>query len=249
MVGEQMKKSINNFIYYLKFALKFDKGILIGLSLQTVIDSVSPFIYILFPKFIVDALVSQDITKTFIMIATFIAAIIVDRLLKLCSQVFIQMSFNLCDIKDGYYYTKYYLKIDHQYLEDNETRNLQQNLATDMRVAFFLRHIANFITALIQLCTCIYIITTLNPIVTLIVTVVVISNFIIDKTCKKYDFDFRPANARFLRMSDYIFQSMVNFDNAKEVRINKLNRLFTNKFNEALKEYSQQKRKIITKKR
>ena len=216
--------------------------------IQIFLNTVEPFIYLIFPKFIIDELVVEtNWYRILWIVGLFIVCIIIMRVLQFAFGTFINMSINRSDVKNSTDYAKQFLNMDFSQLEDEKVRDLQQKVSTNMRENIFVEVLTGFTTSFFKMIGYSYILSTLDPIILVVVFITVIINYCLNRKSSKDEYNFQPILARFTRFFDYLFLIMTNFDYAKEVRINKIDCILNNKFESTIDDFNKQNKRYLIK--
>lgn len=107
--------------------------------------------------------------------------------------------------------------------------------------------VSNLLTSLFKLIGFSYIITMLDPIVLIFILGIIIINYFLNKRQSKINYKYQPILAKHTRIFDYLYNTMTNFDYAKEVRVNKANKILSKKFRNAISKYSSDNKKFLSK--
>ena len=94
------------------------------------------------------------------------------------------------------------------------------------------------LTSLFRLLGYSYLIFSLHPLVLLLVAAVVAANYVLSLRREKNQYEFQKNIASNTRKFDYLFHTMIDFRFAKEVRINRVSRWLSGKFEEVLSQYA-----------
>ncbi len=143
---------IKNMIFLFKYSWSISKKSFATAILEIVFDTINPFIYLIFPKLIVDELTGDKNWDTVLLyISAFIGCIIVFNGLKIALNLFINMTTNSCDVKTGIFYARHFLDMDYDRLEDGKIRDLQRKVSSNVRINIFIETLTNFLTGLFKL--------------------------------------------------------------------------------------------------
>lgn len=239
---------IENIRFLFKYSWDIDKQRFAAAGINIVFNTVEPFIYLVFPKFIIDELVGQrNWNKVLLLISLFIGSILIFRALRIIFNIFINLSINRSNVKNGISYSRHFLKMDYEKLEDAKIRDLQQQVSSNVRENSFLESAEGFLTSLFTLAGYAYIIITLEPIVLAIVMIILLFHYFINKKISKNSYEYQPVLARFTRIFDYLFDTMTTFDFAKEVRINKADNILKKKFDNTVYQFHIENNKYLRK--
>ena len=239
---------IKNMIFLFKHSWYMSKRSFIVAIIDIVLGTVNPFIYLIFPKLIVDELTgNKDWNTVLFYIGAFIGCIVILNILKIALNIFTNMTVNRCDVKTGIFYARHFLNMDYDKLEDGAIRDLQGKVSSHVRVNIFIDTITNFLTALFKLIGFSYIIVMLHPVVLILILVVTVIHYFINKKSSKDNYEFQSVIAKYSRKFDYLFSVMTLFDFAKEVRVNKVDTTLKNKFERTHQQFDNVHKKLLTK--
>lgn len=239
---------IKNMIFLFKYSWSISKKSFATAILEIVFDTINPFIYLIFPKLIVDELTGDKNWNTVLLyISAFIGCIIVFNGLKIALNLFINMTTNSCDVKTGIFYARHFLDMDYDRLEDGKIRDLQRKVSSNVRINIFIETLTNFLTGLFKLIGFSYIIIMLHPLVLILILVVVVINYFINKRVSNDNYEFQSVSAKYSRIFDYLFSVMTWFDFAKEVRVNKADTILKNKFDDTQRQFGIVYKKLLIK--
>ena len=211
-----------NIIFMIKGAWKYCKSRYFYAVIDIVISTITPFIYLILPKFIIDEVAGErrwNVITKYIMILLIITVI-----LKFITWVFTYFQ-NLSTSKgrrmNSLIFVDNFLKMDYKNLEDSKIQDLCMKNGNNINfVAFVDETVVGFFTSLLQLIGYSYIIMQLNPLIILIILVIIKFNSMIADKNSKINFEFEPVIAKFSRKYQYLFNLMIGFDYGKEIRIN-----------------------------
>lgn len=236
---KRIRTVLKNILFLFKYSWKISKRIFVASGFSAVLEIVEPFILLILPKFIIDELTGLkrwDMVLHYIILLIAISALI--RLLRLGLSVFINMSVNKCDVDTGGNYARHFLFIDYAKLEDGSVRDMQQKVSQNVRPNNIIYEDAReLLINLFRLIGYSYIVFTLHPLVLLVIFGVVILNYFLGMRSEKNQYEFQPRAASAARKFDYLFNTMSDFNFAKEVRINQASNWLSSKFFEILPAY------------
>lgn len=237
---------LNNIIFLFKYSWKISKKRFAGAGIDIVLKVVEPFVNLIFPTLIINELTGDRSWHTVLLyIGIYIGCILMLRLLRLVFNVFINMSINECDVKNGLFYNSHYLQMDYSKLEDENVRDLQQEITSKVQENDFVDCISMLITSFLTLLGFVYIISMLEPIILLFIFIIILINLFINKKLKKNEYEFKSVQAKLNRKFDYLFSAMTTFDYAKEIRVNKVSNVLENKFHRSIIDFENKNKKFI----
>ncbi len=241
-------KFIKNIAFLFRYSFAISKKRILSSVLEIILNSVEPFIYLIFPTFIINELTGTKKWDTVLVyICLFIGCILLLKSIRIIFTVFMNMSVNECDVKNSMYYARFFMKMNYDKLEDEKIRNLQRVVAGYVNENTFIGVITVFFTSLLKLVGFSYIITMLDPIVLIFILIIIIINYFLSKMQSKINYKYQPIVTKYTRVFDYLFEMMTNFDYAKEIRVNNAKEILANKFNNIIDKYSTDYKKNLSK--
>ena len=208
-------------------------------SMSFFLGTIQPFVMLILPKYILDELAGErrmDVTLYYV--GLYAGVIVFFNITTLLLN-----RFNAAQtIKTGHIVdmdnSKKWLYMDYKNLENGQTRDLAKCCIGQVEPqAFFGTTILGFIQNTIQLAGYTYIIMSLHPLVITFILIVMGSNTLIGKKINKIDYEYRPIITRLSRRYSYIFNNMISFEVAKEVRINGASSWLCKKYGAITQEY------------
>lgn len=241
-------KFIKNIGFLFKYSWEISKRRIISAVIEIIMNTIEPFIYLIIPTLIINELTGDRNWDTVLLyICFFIGCIALLRSLRIIFTVFISMSVNRCDVKNSLFYSKHFIKMTYDKLEDEKIRNMQQTVNFNVRENNFILLISNLLTSFFKLIGFSYIITMLDPIVLIFILGLIIKNYFLNKRQSKNNYEYQPTLAKYTRIFDYLFNIMTNFDYAKEIRVNKAKKILINQFNDRIKNYNADYKRFLSK--
>lgn len=230
-----------------KYSWMIYKRIYFAVVIEILLNSIEPFIYLIFPTLIINELTSGQEWNTILSyVSLFIITIAGLHILRLIFQVFVNMSVNRCDVKNGLFYARHFLIMPYNKLEDGKIRDMQQTVSPHVRANNFVYiTISGLVTSLIKLIGFSYIITMLDPLILVFIFIIIIIKYFLNKKLSKNEYKYQPTIAKYTRLFDYLFEAMTNFDYAKEVKVNRANRILSNKFSKTLSNFVNDNKRFL----
>lgn len=115
---------IKNIAFMFKYSWTVSRRIYLTAIIEIVLNSLEPFIYLIFPTLIINELSgSCDWNTVLFYVVLFAGVIIIWRIFRLISEVFVNMSVNRCDVKNGMFYARHFLLMPYDKLEDEKIRD------------------------------------------------------------------------------------------------------------------------------
>ena len=237
---KRIKVTLSNILYMLKLSAKF-APIQYFLALIELIWNVAiPFVDLLFPKFILDELSGEKQWNK--VLFYIILWVIINGLLLFLKTLKWTISapiFNGYHVKERIIYGKINSNMDYSRLENGAVLDEKNRIMNNMSLCSFpYDPVTNFITTVIQLIGYVYIISTLNPLIIAFLLVIIFLGSVVSKKRNKIQYDFQSKISKFQRRFNYLFGAMINYNYAKEVRINKASAWLTQKYGEEAIKYT-----------
>lgn len=199
-----------------------------------------PFVDLLFPKFILDELSGEKQWNK--VLFYIILWVIINGLLLFLKTLKWTISapiFNGYHVKERIIYGKINSNMDYSRLENGAVLDEKNRIMNNMSLCSFpYDPVTNFITTVIQLIGYVYIISTLNPLIIAFLLVIIFLGSVVSKKRNKIQYDFQSKISKFQRRFNYLFGAMINYNYAKEVRINKASAWLTQKYGEEAIKYT-----------
>lgn len=206
---------------------------------------------LILPKFIIDELVGSRSWKNVLKYTVlYIAVFAMCKIIRTIRDNITLYTINRSDVKNGLMYFFDFLHMDYKNFEDNRLRDVSQRISSNIRANTFVFQVfVPTITSILRLAGYTYIIASLNPLLVVLLLAIIGANALLSKKREKINYEFEPKTARFNRMQDYLYSTMIGFDWAKETRINKAERWLHEKYDkitgEFMKEDMKQQKKHL----
>ena len=235
----EINKVLINLGVMFKFSWKVSKSRFFVASVYMIINSVTPFLFLILPKYILDELGGEkrwDVVLKYI--AIFIA---VTAMVKFFDWGFwfLQGKMQLkASLKNDKVYLDLSLYMDYKNMEDSEVKDLGEKVKNNINSLKFVdRIISGFVTEFFQLIGYTYIIAQLHPLIIVAILIIIWFNSKLSQKREKLGYDFQPVIANFTRKYEYIYSSMIGFDSGKDIRINKASEWLKSKYSAETNEY------------
>ncbi len=219
-----MKNILSNYIYFIKETYKHDKKYFIYLFIMILLKSISPFILVIFPKYILNEIFGQSrINIILIYIAAMgLVSITINILInffepKLSNQIQhlrTKLSLNL---------SNYILNMDYEYMEMPEIIDKKQKaiefIYSGVGIDSFTFSAETMISSTIQCIGYIYLLFLINPFIIFIIISLSIINAIFQSKTEKYSYQAEMEIVRPNRRGSYIDYICSDFGFVKEIKI------------------------------
>ncbi|MDD6095492.1 MAG: ABC transporter ATP-binding protein [Clostridia bacterium] len=243
---KRIKLLLNKIRFMFTYSWKMGPANLICAFFQIIIDTAEPFLLLMLPKYIIDALVyGAPWSKVLFHTLLYIGVFALSKITRLIYNSVSAHIVNGCDIKNSLNYFSDYLYMDYQNLESDDLRNTNNRVSTTVRANTFVYEIfVQTITNFLKFIGYSYIIASLHPLLIIFLLGLVLINSLLSKKSEKINYEFEPVTARFSRKQSYLFGTMIGFDWAKEVRINKAEEWLREKHGNVCREYMSENMKL-----
>ena len=220
-----MKKILHifkNIGYMFRYSWSISKSNYLVAIVNIILDTVEPLILLLIPARIIDELVGgrewSVVLRYILMLILTMAAF---KLIRALMNVISNLSYDKCRIKNGFAYAEHFLHMDYENLENGAMRDKQMTLSMHVNAYVFIHQ--NFkvtITSLLQLISYSYIIFTLHPAMIAVILLLIGAFSLVSKIRENTNYKFQPIITKVTRRLNYLFNTMISYDNGKEIRIN-----------------------------
>lgn len=243
---KNIKRKISNFVkilknifFMVKMSWRYCKSRYFYAIIDIAISTLTPFIYLILPKFIIDEVAGEK--RWDIIVKYIIILLIVTVIVKFVTWIFTYFQ-NLSTSKgrrmNSLIFVDHFLKMDYKNLEDSTIQDLCIKNGNNINfVAFVDETVVGFFTNLLQLIGYSYIIIQLNPLIIIAILFIIKFNSMIADKNGKVNFEFEPVIAKFSRRYQYLFNLMIGFDYGKEIRINNAADWLENRYKKETNEY------------
>lgn len=228
--------ALQNIRYIIGDSWAFDKLVFIYFGIYTVLSSISPFVGILFPKFILDQLTGQKDIRTLIMLIAgfFLSSAVIGYFMAYMQAIYyphmIKIRFIYINrISEKCMTTDFKNTEDPKFLNDLETgfRALESN---DKGVEGILHKLFSLGGGFIGFVGYITIVATLSPLVLLYLISNVLISYYFTLSVKRYEHSKKDEVSDNDRRSGYAYNLMYDFSYGKELRIYSLSNWIGNIF-------------------
>lgn len=213
---------LKNVGYMFRYSWSISKSNYLVAVVNIILDTVEPLILLLIPARIIDELVGgrewSVVLRYILMLILTMAAF---KLIRALMNVISNLSYDKCRIKNGFAYAEHFLHMDYENLENGAMRDKQMTLSMHVNAYVFIHQ--NFkvtITSLLQLISYSYIIFTLHPAMIAVILLLIGAFSLVSKIRENTNYKFQPIITKVTRRLNYLFNTMISYDNGKEIRIN-----------------------------
>ncbi len=218
----KIKRFFNNMKFMFKNSWMIARSMYFFIAIRMIINTVQPFVMLIIPKYIIDELSGEcrtDIVVKYIILYAF--ALIFFNLLSLLISHYSQVDNIRLQHKISVFNLEKWLYMDYDNFENGDVRDLYETCVGNVNPCSFVEGtLLGFFTNLFQLAGYTYIIASLHPIIIFFILAIIASNSIITHKSNKLGFEYEPLMTKISRRCRYIFETMIDFDKGKEVRVN-----------------------------
>ncbi|MEF9958767.1 MAG: ABC transporter ATP-binding protein [Niameybacter sp.] len=230
---------MKNIVYILRYAYHIDKKILPLFILQQVIEISSNMVYLFFPKLIVDEIFGEGRLQYILVILIALSIILlVITLMKNFINKIISKSKDAFEKKQEHYFAQHAIKLKYTHIESKEVQDLCERAVRNVNVLEIITSTIGGIGTIGTLLVVVGLITNLNPLLLMVVVMTVFINVLVGTRLKVIAFETGQQTAIYSRRIQYTNKLMLNWEYAKEIRINSLHAFLQEKWNEEYKEYT-----------
>lgn len=143
---------IKNILFLIRYSWGISKRRFAAAGIEMLLDTVEPFVLLVVPKYIIDQLTQGGTWEQILFsIGILIACMVLFRLLRIVLGVFLNMSVNRSDVKDGMSYADHFLRMDYDKLENGKIRDIQMQVSSNVRENIFIGAAQSLLTSLFTL--------------------------------------------------------------------------------------------------
>lgn len=237
-------KLFKNFKFIVSLIWETSPRFLCMKVLSIVVNTVSPFILILFPKYIIDSIINENgFHTTFSIILSMCLCLLVVNALSTYIGTYINKYSGIIQFDLVKLYGRKVMELNYEDLENPSILDMFEKSKTGFDLYGFFDKIVSIISNLFTLIGYSVILFTYNWLMLLIVLLVVAVNLFCNKQKNKYYYKMSEESAPINRKFTYLVNLMLGFDYAKEIKVNNLSTYITEKYDSNLVWF----KKILTK--
>ena len=234
-----IKNILKNIGFLSAFSWKIGKGLYFISIISIVLGTVTPFVYLYFPKFIIDELAGAcrwDVVLKYIF--GFLITVAVIKVISFLFSYFSAQIQRKISLRSMLYFVRQFAWMDYENLENDEIQNLGSKCSEKIDASHFVNGVVvPFFTTAFQLAGYTYIIVQLHPLMVAFLLLIILVNAFISKRNGKLDYEFQTILTKFTRRLNYLYRTMIQFDYGKDVRINETDRLLIHKYEQETGSY------------
>ncbi len=234
------RKIIDNVGYSLQSVWKCNKGLFLLYFFNTFLSKVQPFLFIFFPKVLIDSLsdTKNDFTKIFTIIVVFILAIMVTNFLQRYTYGMTSIRFVTYRLLKKRDLASKTIDIEYQHLEnpailDAYNRAVSACNSWNTGMEGMLRQTSGLIMSAVSTVGFVGILITLDWKLTIALLAISVIYHFVKMKMVKVDIKYREEFSIFFRKSGYFTEIMSNTDFGKDIRLYNLKNFMAQQFKNA----------------
>lgn len=233
-----MKTFFSNMKMMFAYSWRVSKRIFFTTSIEIILNTIEPVFMVILPKYIIDELTigkRWDVTLKYI--ALFVSFIFVVKGLRMALDAFINSTYNIIQSRTGQEYFNDFLTMDYELLEDSNFRDLSDKIRYNVKCANFIgTDMAEFITNLLLFISfSSVILANSNIIILMIIFVPTFIGYFTSIHQEKWKFRMQQPIAKSERKFEYLYTTMVDVENVRDLRVNKMSDLLLSKYDDQMK--------------
>ena len=240
----KISETAKNFAFIITFVAKLYPSYFIAKIISILVNTINPFIFIIFPKFIIDAIVEGtgiDIVFKYIFIMC--GCLLVTTSVNLYLDTYMNKYSGLLQFKIVRFVNEKIMDLNYEDLENPEILNLFEKGKSGFGIETIFSQFVSIASSILSLFGYITILLTFNWMMLIIVLLVVVINLFCNRMKHKYYYQMSEEAAPHNRRFGYIGTLLFDFSYAKEIKINNLSRFMLNKYDDIINSF----KKIFTK--
>lgn len=241
---EVKKELFKNFSFVVKLIWQTSPQFLLVKLLVTLVQTISPFILIVFPKFIVDAIVEQrSWSHVLLLILSMCGCYLFMMIISAFASTYVEKHSDLIQFDLVRTYGKKVMGLNYEDLENPAILDMFEKSKSGFDLYGFFDKVVSVVSNFLSLIGYAVILFTYSWLMLTIVFGVVVINLFCNKQKSKYYYQMREESAPINRKFLYLSNLMLGFDYAKEIKVNQLNNYICDKYDSNLSVFN----KILTK--
>lgn len=218
-----MKKKVENIGYLFNILWKEDKQLFVVLIFDIIITTLARYPFIIFPKYILDALISgYDFKYSIILIIMMVGSELILSLIRNCISRIQKEHSKRLEFQLHTNVTNKTLSMSYEKLLDSDTYDsmyLASDIANGNNFMNLMENIKNLFSNLILLVSMMYLIAQVDLILMILTFIVVIVNTLTDSRIQNRLIKTKKETSKTIRELEYIGKLAWHIDFAKEVRL------------------------------
>lgn len=243
-----MKKNFADMKYVFAYVWKIDKLYLLLRLPSVLLQSLIPFITVIFPAFIVeDVTIYMDYGRVCRHVAYMAILLMVSRILEHILQMLITNRYNLFEYKHAITLGEKIMSVTFPETENPETLNLVEKIKRIGYIEKTFESLFSFLSSIITIVGLLWILSKVNALIIITIFGAVVFNIYFSSKSKKYNYEWQTETAPLRRRNEYLLRLMYGFQYGKEVRVNGLQKYLTEKYDSHSTEYMGILKKVTVK--
>lgn len=225
------KEFMKNFMFVITLVWQTSPKYLFAKIASAIANVVSSFVFVLFPKYIIDSIIEKHQFSHTLNIVFFMCALLVlIYCIKTYTDTYISKYSGIIQFDLVKLYGKKVMELNYDDLENPNIMNMFEKSKTGFDLYGFFDKLMSVATNILSLSGYVIILLTYNWIVLLIVLVVVTINLFCNKGRNKFYYEMNEEAAPINRKFSYLANLMLGFDYAKEIKVNDLSEYVLKKY-------------------
>lgn len=240
-----MKKTLKSMYFMLKYAWSLDKLYLLLRIPITLVSSLRPFILIIYPAKIIDAIMNGS--EIGIINRYIIEMALLQLLAGFLSYLFnklLTIRYNAFEYKHSLAMGRKVMNVSFPITEDAEVLNLIERIKSIGYIEKSFESLFSFVSCFITIVGLMWVLAEVNIFVILTIAIVLVVNIILNRRLKLYNYQWQKEAAPYRRRNDYLLRLMYGFQYGKEIRVNQMESYLTDKYDEHSAEYLAKMKKV-----
>ena len=230
---------LKNILFMISYSWKTSKNIFFFSFFKVIIDSVSPFLSLLFPKLILDELTLEK--RMNVVVKYIVLMLFVHLLISLIQKVW-TYAYVICThdtmLNSEIGFKSLYADMDYANLEDGSVDEKIWFVREGFNVEDFVEvKIGGFFTAILQLIGYVYIISSLNYLISIILLLIIVFRTLMVRYRNKWNIEYSKRTTRHQRLFSYFFMLMTGKEYAQDIRMHEASQYIKKKYQAAAKDY------------
>jgi ABC-type multidrug transport system fused ATPase/permease subunit len=229
-----VKKFIENMLYLLNRLWHMSRSVFIITVVKSVFTALFPLVNIIGIGVVIDSLTKKENINQ--VIDKILVYIILNMIVGIISQILILLD-NIAQRKVSnlmqYEYIEDALVIDYHYVQDGSILDLKKK-SMSAHPAFYVSHLGEFLSYIIQFIGIFYILTLLSPWFVLILIITSIISILLTFRTQKLEYELQNMHIEDDRKLDYLYKVMTEYRYAKEVKLNRADSFLIGKYHKIL---------------
>lgn len=243
-----MKKFFADIKYIFVYTWKIDKLYLLLRLPSVLLESLTPFINVIFPALIVeDITIYLDYGRVCCHAAYMAILLAVSHIFMNILNMLITNRYNLFEYKHAITLGKKIMSVTFPETENPKTLDLVERIKRIGYIEETFASIFSFLSSLVTITGLLWILSNVNTLIIITIFFAVALNVCFSSKSKKYNYEWQKETAPLQRRNEYLLRLMYGFQYGKEVRVNSLEDYLTEKYNRHSEEYMGALKKVTIK--